>query len=116
MSNSDTHHLRRLNRASYQAFAAVHWTMRVEPAQPGWLDGRFHGDFREVLLHACVRERLVCPTYCLMPDHVHLVWLGLARDSDQLNCMRFLRLHLNRMLRGEPLQKVEPPALSRAQP
>jgi len=114
VSNPDQHHRTRLERAHYQAFAAVHWTMRIEPVKPGWLDDRFHYEFRESLLHACIREKLVCPTYCLMPDHVHLMFLGLAVASDQLNAVKFLRLHLNRLLAGEPLQKLA--ALSRAQP
>jgi putative transposase len=88
--------------------------MRVEPSTPGWLDERFHYEFRESLLHACVREKLVCPTYCLMPDHLHLMFLGLAVASDQLNAVKFLRLHLNRLLAGDPLQILA--ALSRAQP
>jgi putative transposase len=95
-----------LERSCYQAFAAVHWTMRVEPAKPGWLDDHFHFEFREALLHACVREQLVCPTYCLMPDHLHLMLLGLAGASDQLNAIKLLRLHVNRLLAGEPLQKL----------
>ena len=106
MSNPDLHHLHRLERSCYQAFAAVHWTMRVEPAKAGWLDDRFHHEFREVVLHACARERLVCPTYCLMPDHLHLMFLGLAVSSDQLNAVKFLRLQLNRLLAGVPLQKM----------
>lgn len=113
MSNPDLHHLSRLERSYYQAFAAVHWTMRIVPATPGWLDDRFHHEFREVLVHAGVREKLVCPTYCLMPDHLHLMLLGLAVASDQLNAIKFLRLQLNRLLAGEPLQKSA--ALVRAQ-
>ena len=42
------------------------------------------------------------------------MFLGLAVASDQLNAIKFLRLHLNRLLEGEPLQKLA--ALSRAQP
>ena len=76
MPNPDLHSLPRLERWCYQAFAAVHWTMKVEPAVPGWLTEPFHGDFRTVLLHACAREKLFCPAYCLMPDHLHLMWLG----------------------------------------
>ena len=114
MSNPDLHHLPRLERSCYQAFAAVHWTMRIEPLLQGWLDERFHFEFREVLLHACVRERLVCPTYCLMPDHLHLMLLGLAVASDQLNAIKFLRLQLNRLLGGESLQKMA--VFSRTQP
>ena len=105
MSNPDLHHLTRLERSHYQAFAAVHWTMRIEPATPGWLDDHFHHQFREVLLHACVRENLACPAYCLMPDHLHLMLLGMAVASDQLNATKFLRLHVNRLLAGEALHK-----------
>lgn len=35
-----------------------------------------------------------CPTYCLMPDHLHLLWMGLRRASDQLNAMKFLHARL----------------------
>jgi len=114
VSNPNVHHLTRLERSHYQAFAAVHWTIRTEPATPGWLDDRFHFEFREVLLHACVREKLVCPTYCLMPDHLHVMLLGLVVASDQLNAVKFLRLHVNRLLAGESVQEYA--ALSRAQP
>jgi hypothetical protein len=41
MSHPDLQHLPRLEHPYYQAFAAVHWTMRVDPAAPGWLDDRF---------------------------------------------------------------------------
>lgn len=105
MPNPDLHHLPRLDRRHYQGWAAVHWRMRVEPATPGWLDDRFHLQFRELLVHACVRERLSCPVYCLLPDHLHLMWLGLARASDQLNGIKFLRTYLNRLLANVPLQR-----------
>jgi len=49
-----------------------------------------------------------------MPDHLHLMFLGLAVASDQLNAVKFLRLRLNRLLAGEPIQKFA--ALSRARP
>jgi len=39
-----------------------------------------------------------CPTYCLMPDHLHLIWMGLRMDSDQLNSITFLRTHLEKAL------------------
>jgi putative transposase len=29
-----------------------------------------------------------------MPDHLHLVWMGLRLDTDQINGMAFLRTHL----------------------
>jgi hypothetical protein len=33
-----------------------------------------------------------------MPDHLHLVWLGMRVASDQLKAMRFLRKYLSREL------------------
>jgi putative transposase len=96
-------YLPRLERHFYRNFAAVLWTMNVLPSVPGWLTVPFHSDFRELLLHACVQEQLVCPAYCLMPDHLHLVWLGLSLESNQLNGMKFFRKQLNRLLDGESL-------------
>jgi len=116
MSNPDLHHLPRLERRFYQAFAVVHWNMNVEPALPGWLDERFHSNFRELLVHACARERLFSPAYCLMPDHLHLMWMGLSLGSDQLNAVKFLRLHLNRLLADEGLQHKGSAVDSRPQP
>jgi hypothetical protein len=46
------------------------------------------------MFHAAAREGLVCPIYCLMPDHIHLVWMGFRADTDQLNAMAFLRTYL----------------------
>ena len=46
------------------------------------------------MLHAAAREGLACPIYCLMPDHIHLIWIGLRLDSDQINGMAFLRTYL----------------------
>jgi len=87
-------YLPRLPREYYQADAVVHWTMSIGKRSTGWLDGTFHLYFREVMLHAAAREGLLCPVYCLMPDHIHLVWMGMRRDSDQRNGMKFLREHL----------------------
>jgi putative transposase len=68
------------------------------------LDEQFHAAFRELMLHAAAREGLTCPTYCLMPDHLHLVWMGLRFDSDQLNGMAFLRTHLKPKLAPQKFQ------------
>jgi putative transposase len=105
MSNPDLHYLPRLERPAYQGFAAVHWNMTVLPPIHGWLDERFHRDFRELLLHTGTRERVFCPAYCLMPDHLHFMWMGLSRQSDQLNGIKFLRTQLNRLLAGDLLEK-----------
>ncbi|MEW6307397.1 MAG: hypothetical protein AB1705_28430, partial [Verrucomicrobiota bacterium] len=87
-------YLPRLPRPYYQGDAVVHWTLSIANRGTGWLDERFHTRFREMMLHAASREGLLCPTYCLMPDHLHLVWMGLRLDSDQCNGMAFLRTHL----------------------
>ena len=86
--------LQRLSREYYQADAVVFWTLPVFDRTKGWLTPAFHQRFRELMLHAAAREGLVCPVYCLMPDHVHLVWMGLRLDSDQINSMAFLRTYL----------------------
>jgi putative transposase len=44
--------------------------------------------------HAAFREHLLCPVYCIMPDHIHLIWMGLRAESDQRNAMAFLRTYL----------------------
>jgi putative transposase len=72
----------------------VFWTNTLEERSRGWLTSGFHATFRELMLHSAARERLFCPAYCLMPDHLHLVWIGLRRESNQLNAMKFLRRHL----------------------
>jgi REP element-mobilizing transposase RayT len=70
----------------------------------GWLSRSFHSGFRELLLHVAAREGLFCPAYCLMPDHIHLLWLGLRRDTDQRNGMSFLRTHLEPWLAPHKFQ------------
>ncbi len=91
---TEMHHLPRLAPELYRGFAFVLWTVTLERRATGWLDASFHHHFRELLLHAAAREGLFCPVYVLMPDHLHLVWLGLRADSDQRNAMKFLRKHL----------------------
>jgi REP element-mobilizing transposase RayT len=90
--------LPRLPRAYYQGDAVVHWTQTTFDRLQGWLTPEFHLRFRELMLHAAAREGLLCPMYCLMPDHLHLVWMGLRIDSDQLNGMAFLRTYLEPLL------------------
>ena len=89
-----TYGLPRLPREYYLGDAIVHWTLPVFDRATGWLSDSLHAWFRELMLHAAAREGLFCSTYCLMPDHLHLVWMGLRLDTDQLNGMAFLRTHL----------------------
>jgi putative transposase len=88
------HHLPRLAPEFYRGFAVILWTITLERRASGWLDERFHCHFRELLLHAAARESLFCPVYVVMPDHAHLVWMGMRLESDQRNAMKFLRKHL----------------------
>ena len=97
-------HLPRLLPGFYQGDAAVHWTLTLFDRGTGWLTDSFHQKFRELLLHVAAREGLFCPTYCLMPDHLHLLWLGLRADTDQRNGMSFLRTHLKPLLLPHRLQ------------
>ncbi len=90
----EMHHLPRLDPRHYRGFAAVLWTITFERRARGWLDPAFHAAFRELLLHTAAREQLFCPAFVLMPDHIHLFWLGLKLVSDQRNGMRFLRKQL----------------------
>lgn len=99
-----SHYLPRLKREFYQADAVVFWTMPIHMRRQGWLDERFHGAFREMVLHAAARERLLCPAYCLMRDHIHFVWMGLRRETDQRNGIKFLRAHLGNLLKPVKFQ------------
>jgi len=90
----EMHHLPRLAPEFYRGFAVVLWTITLERRAAGWLDDTFHRHFRELLLPTAAREELFCPVYVLMPDHLHLFWMGLRMDSDQRNAMKFLRKHL----------------------
>jgi putative transposase len=96
--------LPRLPREYYQGDAVVHWQLSIFDRKTGWLDTRFHCAFRELMLHAAAREGLFCPVYCLMPDHIHLVWMGLRLDTDQFNGMAFLRTWLEPELQNAKFQ------------
>lgn len=88
----------------YRGGAVVHWSLSVFDRATGWLDEGFHARFRELMLHAAAREGVLCPAYCAMPDHIHLVWTGLRRDSDQRNGVAFLRTHLEPALAPHKFQ------------
>ncbi|HXI70744.1 MAG TPA: hypothetical protein VNN22_10360 [Verrucomicrobiae bacterium] len=99
-----SHYLPRLKREFYQADAVVFWTMPIHLRQRGWLNAPFHAAFREMQLHAAAREGLLCPAYCLMPDHLHFVWMGVRCDADQRNGIKFLRAQLGPFLKPAKFQ------------
>lgn len=94
-------HLPRLAPEFYRGFAVVHWVMTVDRRATGWLDALRHAQFREALLHTMVRYDMLCPTYCLMPDHAHFVWMGIAPLADQRSAATFCRRATNRLLAPE---------------
>lgn len=96
--------LPRLAREYYQGRVSIFWTHTFENRDTRWLSHSFHCQFREVLIHVCGRFALGCPVYVLMPDHWHLVWLGLTDESDQQIASRFLRKHLREKLSPARLQ------------
>ncbi len=97
-------YLPRLPREHYQADAVVFWTLTVFDKAQGWLTPAFHHYFRELMFHTAAREGLLCPIYCLMPDHLHLIWMGLRLDSDQFTGMAFLRTYLEPELKPAKFQ------------
>jgi len=99
-------HLPRLAAGHYRGHATVHWTLTVEKRATGWLSSDFHIRWRDILLHACARYDLLCPAYVLMPDHIHLVLMGLCQNgSDQKSAVAFLRKNLRAAIAPADWQK-----------
>lgn len=96
--------LPRLAREYYQGRAIVLWTHTMEHRDTGWLSPAFHHRFRETLLHACHRYQLAVPCYVLMPDHWHIMAMGLSDSADQWLATAFLRKHLRPALTPVHLQ------------
>ena len=90
--------LPRLADGFYRGLRSVHWQMTLDQRRKGWLTPGFHSRFRELLLHTMARHHLLCPAYCLMPDHLHLLWMGVAEAADQRKAARFFRTHVNTLL------------------
>jgi putative transposase len=91
-------YLKRLPPEYYRGEAAVHWAMTMDDRRTGWLIPIFYYKFRELLTHTMFRYGLCCPVYCCMPDHIHLLWMGLLDDSDQRSAVKFFRKQLNPVL------------------
>ncbi len=83
--------------------------MAVERRATGWLDARLHAELREGLCHSLGRYELVCPVYCLMPDHAHFLWLGTSDSSEQKRGAALLRTCWNRALRTQGLELQRQP-------
>ena len=81
--------------------------MAIDKRQRGWLTSAHHASLREILIHICARYHLICPSYCLMPDHAHFLWMGLSDSTDQQTAVKFFRRHWAMLLRrsGHALQK-----------
>ena len=106
--NPDQHdYLKRLPDEYYRGQAYVHWSMTMEDRKVGWLVPIFYYKFREILTHTAFRFGLCCPTYCCMPDHLHLLWVGILDGCDQRLAARYFRKQLNPILEkpGAQLQK-----------
>ena len=90
--------LKRLPQVHYKGHAWVHWTLTMDDRKKGWLDAKLLYKFRELLTHTMFRYQAACPIYCLMPDHMHLMWTGLAEQSNQSTAMKAFRVDLNDVL------------------
>jgi putative transposase len=93
--------LPRLDREMYRGQSYAHWVLTIQDRRTGWLIPAFYYKFRELLTHTAFRYAITCPIYCLMPDHMHLLWIGIDDKSDQLNAMKFFRKHS-----GHALEKL----------
>ena len=91
-------HLKRLPKEHYRGQAYVHWSLTIEGRKTGWLHPALYYKFREILTHTTFRYGICCPIYCCMPDHMHLLWLGIDHESDQLLAAKFFRKQMNLVL------------------
>jgi REP element-mobilizing transposase RayT len=98
-SNNADDYLKRLPRTAYQGEAVVHWSLTIDGRRTGWLTPIFYYKYRELLTHTAFRYGFSCPIFCCMPDHVHMLWMGLVPTSNQLNAMKFFRTRVNEVLR-----------------
>ena len=91
-------YLKRLPPEYYRGRTHVHWSLTMKNRSTGWLNPIFYHQFREILTHTAFRFGLSSPIYCCMPDHIHLLWIGILDDCDQKLAMRFFRIQVNRVL------------------
>ena len=96
--------LPRLSKEAYLGRVSVFWTHTVADRRSGWLNDSLHSRFRELLCHILARYSSVCPVYCLMPDHIHLLVTGIRVSSDQLLLTKLLRTEMNKLIYPFTLQ------------
>ena len=97
-SKVEKDYLKRLPVEYYRGQAYVHWSMTMEDRKTGWLIPIFYYKFREILTHTMFRYGLCCPIYCCMPDHIHLLWVGIFDVSHQQKAAKYFRKQLNLVL------------------
>jgi hypothetical protein len=91
-------YLRRLPPECYRGQAYVHWSMTIDGRKTGWLIPIFYYKYREILAHTAFRYGLCCPIYCCMPDHLHLLWVGILDGCNQRVAARYFRKNVNLIL------------------
>lgn len=100
-------YLPRLTEDAYQGLAVVHWTLTLQQGEKILLDELFHLRLRDCLMHTFARKEgagLMCPVYCVMPDHLHMVWMGTNQENDQRRAMAFFRTYLKGAIAPARLQ------------
>jgi len=105
MSEMEHKRLKRLDASYYKGRSYVHWTLTIKGRKTGWLDETHHQALRELLFHTCARFYLTCPTYCLMPDHAHLLFVGLNQGADQLAAQKWMCRAWNALLKPYSVQE-----------
>jgi putative transposase len=94
----DHSYLKRLPAGHYRGQSYIHWSMAIDKRKEGWLVPEFYCNFKVVLTHTMFRYGLTCPIYCCMPDHIHMLWIGILDGSDQRNAVKFFRKQINLVL------------------
>jgi REP element-mobilizing transposase RayT len=70
----------------------------MEDRKTGWLIPIAYYKFREILAHTAFRYGFCCPIYCCMPDHIHLLCVGILQNCDQRIAVKYFRQHFNPVL------------------
>ena len=93
-------YLRRLPSENYCGQAYVHWSLTISERATGWLKPITLYKFRELLTHSTFRYGFCCPIFCLVSDHLHMMWVGILDEADQLRAMRHFQKSMNPVLQA----------------